>query len=53
MPVVGSLLQSVERERQSLQQRLYYFMAYMNLAIVFSNILILALWRWGRLIEGG
>jgi hypothetical protein len=48
MPVVGGLLQSVERERQSPQQRLYYFMAYMNLAIVFRIIMILALWRWGR-----
>jgi predicted heme/steroid binding protein len=47
MPVVGSLMQSEERKSKSLQQRLFYIMAYMNLSIVFFIIAILALWRWG------
>jgi hypothetical protein len=35
------------RKTKSLQQRLFYNMAYMNLTIVFFIIAILALWRWG------
>lgn len=30
-----------------LHVKIFYFMAYMNLSIVFAIVLILALWRWG------
>jgi len=29
-----------------LHERVFFFMAYMNLVIVFLIVLILALWRW-------
>jgi predicted heme/steroid binding protein len=47
MPVVGCLLQGDEQKSSSPPQRLFFFMAYMNLAIVFCIIAIIALWRWG------
>jgi hypothetical protein len=30
-----------------LHERVFYFMAYMNLVMVFSIVLIISLWRWG------
>lgn len=38
--VVGGIL------KKALAEKVFYFMAHMNLAIVFCVILILALWRW-------
>ena len=46
IPEVAKLLRG-EEKRMTPQHRLFYFMAYMNLTIVFLIILILALWRWG------
>lgn len=34
-------------QKAPLHERVFFFMAHMNLAIVFIIILILALWRWG------
>lgn len=45
MPEVGSLLLQASR-KAPLHERVFYFMAYMNLSIVFLVVLILALWRW-------
>jgi predicted heme/steroid binding protein len=46
MTQVGELLASGRHEKP-LHERAFFFMAYMNLGIVFVIVLILALWRWG------
>jgi hypothetical protein len=45
LPAVGRLVAGVTRTAP-LHERVFYFMAYMNLVIVFLIVLILALWRW-------
>jgi len=45
MPAVGVLVAAGAR-RAPLHERVFFFMAYMNLSIVFLVVLILALWRW-------
>ncbi len=45
MPRVGNLLPDAARKIPA-RERLFYAMAYFNLANVFLIILILALWRW-------
>jgi predicted heme/steroid binding protein len=47
MPVVAMLSQDKTGKGWTPQQRLFFFMAHMNLVIVFCIILIIALWRWG------
>lgn len=47
MPVVGELTTAIGPRPAPLHERVFFFMAYMNLVIVFSIVLILALWRWG------
>jgi predicted heme/steroid binding protein len=42
---VGALL-SAHAAKAPLHERVFYFMAYMNLSVVFLIVLILALWRW-------
>ncbi len=44
-PVVGEIVEG-EKKKMPTHQRLFYFMAYMNLLIVFLIIFIVALWRW-------
>lgn len=46
MREVGVLIAGGPRKK-ALPERVFYFMAYMNLAFVLVVILILALWRWG------
>jgi predicted heme/steroid binding protein/uncharacterized membrane protein len=46
MPVVGKLLPAGERVKQPFHVRLFFFFAYMNLALVFVITFIIALWRW-------
>jgi predicted heme/steroid binding protein/uncharacterized membrane protein len=46
MRVAGTLL-TVGPRKAPLHERVFFFMAYMNLTIVFLVVLILALWRWG------
>ncbi len=46
MSLVGELIASGVR-RAPLHERVFFFMAHMNLTIVFIVILILSLWRWG------
>ena len=43
---VGVLIAAAPRKKE-LHERVFYFMAYMNLIIVFAVVLILSLWRWG------
>ena len=45
LPAVGRLVAGVARPAP-LHERVFFFMAYMNLVIVFLIVLILALWRW-------
>ncbi len=46
MPVVGKLLPAGEKVKQPFHVRLFFFFAYMNLALVFVITFIIALWRW-------
>lgn len=46
MPLIGKLVPSMVRKERILHEKLFYFMAYLNLVIVILIILILALWRW-------
>mgnify|MGYP003398174140 FL=1 len=46
IPVVGELIAANTR-KAPLHEQVFFFMAYMNLSIVFLITLIVALWRWG------
>jgi predicted heme/steroid binding protein/uncharacterized membrane protein len=46
MPQVGRILPAGEAPQRPFYERLFYFFAYMNLALVFVILLIIALWRW-------
>lgn len=46
MTAVGELIAAGPR-KAPLNERVFFFMAHMNLTIVFIIVLILALWRWG------
>jgi predicted heme/steroid binding protein/uncharacterized membrane protein len=46
MTAVGELIAAAPR-KAPLHERVFFFMAYLNLAIVFIITLILSLWRWG------
>ena len=45
LPEVGTLVGQAVR-KAPLHERVFFFMAFMNLSIVFLVVLILALWRW-------
>jgi len=45
LPIVGRLAAGIKHPAP-LHERVFFFMAYMNLVIVFLIVLILALWRW-------
>ena len=47
MPLVDSLLETGINRERPLHEKVFFFMAYMNLTMVFCIVLILALWRWG------
>lgn len=46
MPLIGKLVPSRVRKGRVHHEKLFYFMAYLNLVIVILIISILALWRW-------
>ena len=46
MPEVGKLLSDTQQQALPLRIKVFYFMSYMNLTIVFLIIFIIALWRW-------
>ncbi|PLX91000.1 MAG: cytochrome B5 [Desulfuromonas sp.] len=46
LPVVGEYVESGEGAKDP-STKAFYFVAYMNLVIVFLILFILALWRWG------
>lgn len=45
MPVVGKLLQEIEQKKPP-HIIIFYFMAYMNLFLIFAIIFVISLWRW-------
>lgn len=45
MSVVGKLIQEPAK-KTPVQIRIFYFMAYMNLFLIFSIIFVISLWRW-------
>jgi predicted heme/steroid binding protein/uncharacterized membrane protein len=45
--LVGRLVQSSEKPGADRPKAAFYFMAYMNLALVFLILGVVALWRWG------
>jgi len=46
MPQVGTLLAGAQRTPRPFHERLFYFFAYMNLALVFVIVFVISLWRW-------
>jgi predicted heme/steroid binding protein len=46
MPKIGQLVASEMKNANMKFKKIFYFLAYFNLTIVFLIILILALWRW-------
>jgi predicted heme/steroid binding protein/uncharacterized membrane protein len=46
MSPIGKLILTQAEKKRSRPKRIFYFMAYMNLILVFLITLILALWRW-------
>lgn len=46
MPVVGKLMPAGTKKSRPFHERLFYFFAYMNLALTFLIVFIIALWRW-------
>lgn len=46
MPLIGELLPSSSKKEKSAPEKVFYFMAYMNLIFVFLITFIIALWRW-------
>jgi predicted heme/steroid binding protein len=46
MPQIGTLSQLPGKPQKPFHVRLFYFFAYMNLALVFIITFIIALWRW-------
>ncbi len=46
MPEVGKVMDAPTAHKRPLKERVFYFMAYMNMGMVFLITLILALWRW-------
>lgn len=43
---VGKLITSEHKESHLTPKKIFFFIAYMNLCLVFLIILVLALWRW-------
>ena len=46
MPQIGKLIPAKTKKVRPPHEKIFYFVAYMNLVLVFLITLILALWRW-------
>lgn len=46
MPQVGMLVTADRVQSRPFHERLFYFFAYMNLALVFVILFVISLWRW-------
>lgn len=47
MPQVGELISSETKIQKPAREKVFYFMAYMNLIFVFLITFVIALWKWG------
>jgi predicted heme/steroid binding protein len=47
MPLIGELITSETKIQKPAYEKVFYFMAYMNLVFVFLITFVIALWRWG------
>ncbi|HJX60902.1 MAG TPA: CopD family protein [Thermodesulfobacteriota bacterium] len=47
MPLVGELITSETKVQKPAHEKVFYFMAYMNLVFVFLITFVIALWKWG------
>jgi len=47
MPQMGELISSEIKTQKPIHERVFYFMAYMNLVFVFLITFVIALWKWG------
>jgi len=47
LPLVGELILEKESPSAASPEKVFYFMAYMNLILVFLITFVIALWRWG------
>jgi len=47
MPEVAELAPFEKKVEKSPHEKVFYFMAYMNLVFVFLITFVIALWRWG------
>ncbi|MCP5102306.1 MAG: hypothetical protein GY950_02955 [bacterium] len=46
MPMVGKLVSSEERRGKPLHVKVFYFLAYTVLVVIFFMIFIISLWKW-------
>ncbi len=46
MPQVGMCVASDRKPERPLHEKVFYFFAYMNLALVFVILFVISLWRW-------
>jgi len=46
MPLVGKLVERSGKSERPTHQKVFYFFAYMNLALVFLIVFVISLWRW-------
>jgi predicted heme/steroid binding protein/uncharacterized membrane protein len=46
MPQVGMCVKSDRKPEKPLYEKVFYFFAYMNLALVFVIVFVISLWRW-------
>jgi predicted heme/steroid binding protein/uncharacterized membrane protein len=46
MPAIGNLISTGKEAQATKKPKLFYFLAYMNLTIVFLIVFIICLWRW-------
>ena len=47
MPLIGALVTSETKIQKPAPEKVFYFMAYMNLVFVFLITFVIALWKWG------
>ncbi|MBF0538341.1 MAG: CopD family protein [Nitrospirae bacterium] len=46
MPIAGKLTMSATTPNMPVYMKVFYFLAYMNLAMVFLIVFVISLWRW-------
>jgi predicted heme/steroid binding protein len=47
MPLIGEFIRSETKLQKPIHEKVFYFMAYMNLVFVFLITFVIALWKWG------